>query len=102
MTQPDRPFGRKQILKPSPVKERALALSIPVFQPGIDPRGSRTDPRVPSRRPDRRGVRPDDPHRSCSRPRRSRRSTCMPRCCRSTAAARRCTRPSNRARTSPA
>jgi methionyl-tRNA formyltransferase len=33
VTQPDRPFGRKQILKPSPVKERAIALSLPVFQP---------------------------------------------------------------------
>lgn len=33
VTQPDRPFGRKQILKPSPVKERALSLGIPVFQP---------------------------------------------------------------------
>jgi methionyl-tRNA formyltransferase len=33
VTQPDRPFGRKQILKPSPVKERAMALGIPVFQP---------------------------------------------------------------------
>lgn len=33
VTQPDRPIGRKQILKPSPVKERALALNLPVFQP---------------------------------------------------------------------
>ena len=33
VTQPDRPFGRKQILKPTPVKELALLNQIPVFQP---------------------------------------------------------------------
>ncbi|MGQ2282880.1 methionyl-tRNA formyltransferase [Apilactobacillus kunkeei] len=33
VTQPDRPFGRKRVLKPSPVKEAALELSIPVLQP---------------------------------------------------------------------
>lgn len=33
VTQPDRPFGRKQILKASPVKECALRLGLPVFQP---------------------------------------------------------------------
>lgn len=32
-TQPDRPAGRGQALKPSPVKERALTLGIPVEQP---------------------------------------------------------------------
>lgn len=33
VTQPDRPFGRKQVLKPSPVKEMAMKYDIPVFQP---------------------------------------------------------------------
>jgi methionyl-tRNA formyltransferase len=33
ITQPDRPAGRKQQLKASPVKEVALAHNIPVFQP---------------------------------------------------------------------
>lgn len=33
VTQPDKPVGRKKILTPSPVKEKAIALSIPVFQP---------------------------------------------------------------------
>jgi methionyl-tRNA formyltransferase len=33
VTQPDRPFGRKQILKPTPVKVKALELGIEVFQP---------------------------------------------------------------------
>lgn len=33
VTQPDRPFGRKRILKASPVKEIAESLSIPVLQP---------------------------------------------------------------------
>ena len=33
VTQPDRPFGRKRVLKPSPVKEAAQELSIPVLQP---------------------------------------------------------------------
>lgn len=33
VTQPDRPFGRKKILKASPVKEMALAHNIPVVQP---------------------------------------------------------------------
>lgn len=33
VTQPDRPFGRKQIMKPTPVKELALLNQIPVFQP---------------------------------------------------------------------
>lgn len=32
-TQPDKPVGRKQVLTPSPVKETAEALGIPVFQP---------------------------------------------------------------------
>ncbi len=32
-TQPDRPFGRGKKVKPSPVKEVALAYDIPVFQP---------------------------------------------------------------------
>ena len=31
--QPDKPVGRKQILTPPPVKEAALELGIPVFQP---------------------------------------------------------------------
>ncbi|MEK5279360.1 MULTISPECIES: methionyl-tRNA formyltransferase [Paenibacillus] len=33
ITQPDRPQGRKKILVPSPVKEAALALGLPVLQP---------------------------------------------------------------------
>ncbi|MDH6426837.1 methionyl-tRNA formyltransferase [Paenibacillus odorifer] len=33
ITQPDRPQGRKKILAPSPVKEAALALGLPVLQP---------------------------------------------------------------------
>ncbi|GAP00073.1 methionyl-tRNA formyltransferase [Fructobacillus ficulneus] len=33
VTQPDRPQGRKQKLTPSPVKEAALALNLPVLQP---------------------------------------------------------------------
>lgn len=33
VTQPDRPFGRKKILKASPVKEMALEHQIPVLQP---------------------------------------------------------------------
>lgn len=33
LTQPDKPQGRKGILTPSPVKEAALALGIPVLQP---------------------------------------------------------------------
>lgn len=33
VTQPDRPFGRKRVLKPSPVKEAALELGIEVLQP---------------------------------------------------------------------
>lgn len=33
VTQPDRPFGRKRELKASPVKEKAIELGIPVFQP---------------------------------------------------------------------
>lgn len=33
VTQPDRPFGRKQTLKMPPVKEIALAKGLPVFQP---------------------------------------------------------------------
>jgi methionyl-tRNA formyltransferase len=33
VTQPDRPFGRKRVLKSSPVKEAAESLSIPVLQP---------------------------------------------------------------------
>ena len=32
-TQPDRPVGRGLELKPSPVKQQALALGLPVFQP---------------------------------------------------------------------
>jgi methionyl-tRNA formyltransferase len=32
-TQPDRPVGRKHLLTPPPVKEAALALGLPVFQP---------------------------------------------------------------------
>jgi methionyl-tRNA formyltransferase len=33
VTQPDKPVGRKQVLTPPPVKEAALAHSLPVFQP---------------------------------------------------------------------
>lgn len=33
ITQPDRPFGRGKKLRPSPVKEAALELGLPVFQP---------------------------------------------------------------------
>jgi methionyl-tRNA formyltransferase len=33
VTQPDRPFGRKQVLKPSPVKEFALSKGLKLFQP---------------------------------------------------------------------
>lgn len=33
VTQPDRPKGRKKILTPTPVKEAAMALNIPVLQP---------------------------------------------------------------------
>ncbi len=33
VTQPDRPAGRKRELKASPVKEAALALGLPLFQP---------------------------------------------------------------------
>jgi len=33
VTQPDKPFGRKMILTPPPVKEYALQLNIPVYQP---------------------------------------------------------------------
>lgn len=33
ITQPDRPKGRKRILSPPPVKEAAIRLGIPVFQP---------------------------------------------------------------------
>jgi len=33
MTQPDRPAGRGQALRASPVKQAALALGLPVFQP---------------------------------------------------------------------
>jgi len=33
VTQPDRPVGRKRILTPTPVKQKALAYEIPVFQP---------------------------------------------------------------------
>ncbi|MFC4712496.1 methionyl-tRNA formyltransferase [Planococcus dechangensis] len=33
VTQPDRPVGRKKILTPTPVKEQALALDLPVYQP---------------------------------------------------------------------
>ncbi|WP_339063438.1 methionyl-tRNA formyltransferase [Tepidibacillus marianensis] len=33
VTQPDRPKGRKQILTPSPIKERATTLGIEVYQP---------------------------------------------------------------------
>ncbi len=33
VTQPDRPVGRKKIMTPTPVKEAALALGLPVYQP---------------------------------------------------------------------
>lgn len=33
VTQPDRPVGRKKIITPTPVKEAALRLAIPVLQP---------------------------------------------------------------------
>ncbi|MFC7372119.1 methionyl-tRNA formyltransferase [Fictibacillus iocasae] len=33
VTQPDKPVGRKREIKPTPVKEEALRLGIPVFQP---------------------------------------------------------------------
>lgn len=33
VTQPDRPYGRKQLLKPTPVKMKALELGIEIFQP---------------------------------------------------------------------
>lgn len=33
VTQPDRPVGRKQIVEPTPVKQAALALGLPVTQP---------------------------------------------------------------------
>lgn len=33
VTQPDKPVGRKKILTPSPVKQKALELGIPLFQP---------------------------------------------------------------------
>ncbi|WP_033543694.1 methionyl-tRNA formyltransferase [Planococcus sp. CAU13] len=33
VTQPDRPVGRKKVLTPTPVKEEALRLGLPVFQP---------------------------------------------------------------------
>ncbi len=33
VTQPDKPFGRKKILKPTTVKESAIRLGLPVFQP---------------------------------------------------------------------
>ncbi|MEE1236762.1 MAG: methionyl-tRNA formyltransferase, partial [Turicibacter sp.] len=33
VTQPDRPVGRKRILTPTPVKQKALEHNIPVFQP---------------------------------------------------------------------
>ena len=33
LTQPDRPQGRKKILTPTPVKEAALSLGLPVLQP---------------------------------------------------------------------
>ncbi len=33
VTQPDRPYGRKQVLKPTPVKARALELGIDVLNP---------------------------------------------------------------------
>ena len=33
MTNPDKPFGRDQIMRSSPVKDAAIANSIPVLQP---------------------------------------------------------------------
>ena len=33
LTQPDRPQGRKRVLTPSPVKQAAIELGIPVLQP---------------------------------------------------------------------
>lgn len=33
VTQPDRPVGRKKILTPTPVKEQALELGLPIYQP---------------------------------------------------------------------
>ncbi|HSJ38368.1 MAG TPA: methionyl-tRNA formyltransferase [Planococcus sp. (in: firmicutes)] len=33
VTQPDRPVGRKKVLTPTPVKEEALRLDLPVYQP---------------------------------------------------------------------
>lgn len=33
VTQPDRPVGRKKVLTPSPVKEEALELGLPIIQP---------------------------------------------------------------------
>ncbi|MDJ0330779.1 methionyl-tRNA formyltransferase [Planococcus sp. S3-L1] len=33
VTQPDRPVGRKKIMTPTPVKEEALRLGLPVYQP---------------------------------------------------------------------
>lgn len=33
VTQPDRPVGRKRVISPTPVKEAALRLGLPVFQP---------------------------------------------------------------------
>lgn len=33
VTQPDKPVGRKKVLTPSPVKVKATALGLPVFQP---------------------------------------------------------------------
>lgn len=33
VTQPDRPVGRKRVLTPPPVKEAALRLGLPIFQP---------------------------------------------------------------------
>ncbi|WP_203332590.1 methionyl-tRNA formyltransferase [Planococcus beigongshangi] len=33
VTQPDRPVGRKKVLTPTPVKEEALRLGLPVYQP---------------------------------------------------------------------
>ncbi|MER2027616.1 MAG: methionyl-tRNA formyltransferase [Solibacillus sp.] len=33
VTQPDRPFGRKKVLTPPPVKEEAVQLGLPVIQP---------------------------------------------------------------------
>ena len=32
-TQPDKPKGRGKTLQPTPVKEKALSLDIPVYQP---------------------------------------------------------------------